>query len=123
MSDPLQKPEEPTVDELLERMNGIEEALCEALVEPKPIKQAEEHLISSETYEPLPGFIAHFRMPIVDQDDEEIPLMQAAEPDVDDSRLEDLDNQEGDLHFINQEDYEESQSDDDISLHQTGLIN
>ena len=124
VSEPLQKPKEPTVDELVERMNGVEEAKCEALVEPKSINKAEEHLISSDTYEPLPRFTAPFRMPIVDhEDNEEIPLMQAVEPDVDDSRLEDLDNEEGDLHFIDLGNFEESQSDDDISLHQTGLIN
>ena len=63
-------------------------------------------------------------MPIIDHDDNEaIPLKQAVEPDVDDSRLEGLDNDEGDLHFINHVDFEESQSDDEISLHHTGLIN
>ena len=109
VSKPLQKPQEPEVDELVERMNGVEEARCESFEEPKPIAKAVEHLISSDTYEPLPRYTALFRMPIVDYDDgEAIPLAQAAEPDDDDIILEDLDNDEGDLHFVNSEDFEES---------------
>ena len=99
-------------------MNDVNEAHCEMLEEPMSIVRPNLHTIEADSYEPLPRLTTPFRMPVVEPDSVEgEPIVKAIQPALDESQLSDLEEFEGDLHFVNHDNFQELSDDDDFSMH------